>query len=219
MGRIGGRPTVDYRRLAAGDVSDLSLGVGEESSVAGCCWHLRCGSVWDDNSPGEDALHALPLPRLPADALGTDFRALYAELLSYGGYRPASLRRVAPAQLTPEWLQQSGGFRPVLVPAAPGATSDMGLALPEGPLTVDRLASKVGLPFEVRQRRRGRAARGLEPRKAWLCPQSWRLPLGRCWHDVPCRGWAEASSANAHSAGPRIRAAARGRSSGIVCRP
>ncbi|KAL4437527.1 hypothetical protein ABPG77_003516 [Micractinium sp. CCAP 211/92] len=110
MGRIGGRPAVDYRRLAAGDVSDLSLGV---------------------------------------DALGTDFRVLHAELLNYGGYRPANLRRVAPAQLTPDWLQQSGGFRPVLVPAAPGAARDMGLALPEGSLTVDRLASKVGLPFEV----------------------------------------------------------------------
>lgn len=38
MGRIGGRPAVDYRRLAAGDVSDLSLGVGEEASIAHCRW-------------------------------------------------------------------------------------------------------------------------------------------------------------------------------------
>lgn len=118
-------------------------------------------------------LAAWPCP--PADALGTDFRALHTELLNYGGYRPANLRRVAPAQLTPDWLQQSGGFRPVLVPAAPGAARDMGLALPEGSLTVDRLASKIGLPFEVRGGGPGRhdSQRGTRP--CWARTCCWRV--------------------------------------------
>jgi hypothetical protein len=60
------------------------------------------------------------------------------------------VRRVPAAQLTPDWLQQNGGFRPLLVPAAPGAARELGLGLPEGSLTVDRLGSKIGLPFEVR---------------------------------------------------------------------
>ena len=98
-----------------------------------------------------------PPPPPPADALGTDFRALHSELLSYGGYRASTARSLAPAQLTPEWLQQQGGFRPVLIPAAPGATGpaaarSLGIALPEGSLTVDRLAARIGLPFEVRCR-------------------------------------------------------------------
>jgi hypothetical protein len=85
----------------------------------------------------------------PADPLGADFRTLHSELLSHGGYRVSNLRRVAPAQLTPEWLQQSGGFRPLLIPGAPNAARDLGLGLPEGSLTVDRLASRIGLAHEV----------------------------------------------------------------------
>ncbi len=163
MGRIGGRPAVDYRRLAAGDVSDLSLGVGEKGCIDGCTRASPGHHAWPRLVAFEPSIRESAGCRLRcllptclfglcslADALGTDFRVLHAELLNYGGYRPANLRRVAPAQLTPDWLQQSGGFRPVLVPAAPGAARDMGLALPEGSLTVDRLASKVGLPFEVR---------------------------------------------------------------------
>ncbi|PRW57186.1 lysine-specific demethylase 2A isoform X1 [Chlorella sorokiniana] len=101
---------VDYRRLAAADLSDLSLG---------------------------------------ADALGTDFRALHSELLSFGGYRTAGTRSLAAAQLTPEWLQQNGAFRPTLIPAGPAAAKELGIALPEGSLTVDRLASRIGIATEV----------------------------------------------------------------------
>ena len=59
------------------------------------------------------------------------------------------MRQLPAEQLTADWLQQHGAFRPLLVPAAPGAARQLGIALPEGSLTVDRLASKIGLPFEV----------------------------------------------------------------------
>lgn len=68
------------------------------------------------------------------------------------------------AQLTPEWLQQSGGFRPLLVPASPSAARELGMALPDGSLTVDRLAARLGLASEVRGGHRrgagGRAGQG-----------------------------------------------------------
>ena len=83
------------------------------------------------------------------DALGTDFRALHSELLSFGGYRNAGTRSLPAAQLTPEWLQQNGAFRPTLIPAAPAAARELGIALPEGSLTVDRLASRLGIATEV----------------------------------------------------------------------
>lgn len=149
---------VDYRRLAAADVSNISLEGGDASgespdvpgarswrrlraaAAAGAalfgvlqphlphCW--KRGS-WHDawrqpamNRPAACAAacftvrspHVAPQTRttqLCADALGlgTDFRALHAELLSYGGYRAAAVRRVQPAQLTPDWLQHNGAFR------------------------------------------------------------------------------------------------------------
>lgn len=82
--------------------------------------------------------------------MGTDFRALHSELLSFGGYRNAGTRNLPAAQLTPEWLQQNGAFRPTLIPAAPAAARELGIALPEGSLTVDRLASRLGIATEVR---------------------------------------------------------------------
>lgn len=81
--------------------------------------------------------------------MGTDFRALHSELLSFGGYRTTGARSLAAAQLTPEWLQQNGAFKPVLIPAAPAAARELGITLPEGSLTVDRLASRIGIATEV----------------------------------------------------------------------
>ena len=94
-------------------------------------------------------------PRLhcPADGLTVappDFRALHRVLLQHTGYRSGGARRLAAAQLTPDWLRQNGGFRPVLVPAAPTAAADAGLRLPPGgSLTPERLAARLGPATEV----------------------------------------------------------------------
>lgn len=152
--RATGQGRVDYRRLA-GDLSDLSLGAGESLRL-----HLAAPAAAPPPPAAAVRRTAQCLSSLTpsrpsrapaADALGTDFRALHSELLSYGGYRAGGghVRSLPAAQLTPAWLQQHGAFRPVLVPGAPGAARDLGLALPEGSLTVDRLAARIGLPWEV----------------------------------------------------------------------
>ena len=68
------------------------------------------------------------------------------------GCQPISLHSPAAARQLTDFLShaRSSACRPVLVSAEPGAAQALGIALPEGSLTVDRLASKIGLPFEVR---------------------------------------------------------------------
>lgn len=151
MSRPAGRPAVDYRRLAAADLSDLSLGAGERRTGEPPALPPPPPTL-NPCLPPLPSPHHTPSPTPPsppADALGTDFRALHSELLSYGGYRTAGVRTLPSSQLTPAWLQQHGGFRPVLVPGAPAAARELGIALPEGSLTVDRLAARIGLPWEV----------------------------------------------------------------------
>lgn len=145
----------DYRRLAAADLSDLSLGAGRRPPTASRRRRRRLPPVAASAAACPPACRrSLPLSADPpaatfTDALGTDFRALHSELLSFGGYRTTGARSLPPAQLTREWLQQNGAFRPTLIPAAPAAARELGIALPEGSLTVDRLASRIGIATEV----------------------------------------------------------------------
>lgn len=88
-----------------------------------------------------------PTPIRAADY--SSHKALYGELLRFGGYRQGAIRRLPAAQLTESWLRNNGTFRPVLVPAPEGGAAAAG-APPPSALTPDALVAALGPTFEVR---------------------------------------------------------------------